>query len=52
METCTIHHDHCCCRAIPFVATLGVGIAIAVFAIKRWEILSNFFGPLIKGDKK
>jgi hypothetical protein len=52
METCTIHHDHCWCEAIPFIATLGAGIAIAVFAIRRWEAISNLIGPLFKGNEK
>lgn len=52
MEPCETHTHHCGCRIIPFIISIGAGIAIAVFAIAKWKKLSNVLCSLTKGAEK
>ena len=48
MEPCTTHHEHCWCRIIPFIATLGGAVAITVYAIAKWKKISGIVCSKIK----
>lgn len=52
MEPCNNHHEHCWCRVIPFMITLGAGIAMTVLAIAKWKRISTYVCTMIKREEK
>jgi hypothetical protein len=52
MEPCTTHHEHCWCRVIPFVVSVGAGIAMTIIAIAKWKKISSLLCSRIKAEEK